>query len=155
MTIENLERVLREHPFFTGMDPAHLQTLVGCSSNVTFDEGIHLFREGEAADNFYLIRLGRVTLECFAPTRGPLAIETAEAGDVLGWSWLFPPYRWHFDARARTFVQALSLDGACLRRKCENDPALGYDLLKRFAGVAVQRLEATQLQLLDLYAGAL
>jgi len=153
MTVENLERVLSEHPFFAGMDPAQLATLVGCSSNVTFDQGRYLFREGEAAERFYVIRFGRVTVETFGPSRGPLVIETVEAGDVLGWSWLFPPYKWHFDARAQSFVRALALDGTCLRGKCEADPALGYNMVKRFAGVVVHRLEATQLQLLDLYAG--
>ena len=80
-----------------------------------------------------------------------MTIETIEGGEVLGWSWLFPPYRTFFDARALNAVRALSLDGSCLRTKCEKDPAFGYELLKRFAGVVISRLEATRMQLLDLY----
>ena len=116
-----------------------------------FEQGGHLCREGAPADRFYVIRFGVVSVETFAPTRGPVTIETAGAGDVLGWSWLFPPHKWHFDVRAQTLVRALALDGVCLRGKCEADPVLGYEMVKRFAEVVVRRLEATQLQLLDLY----
>jgi CRP-like cAMP-binding protein len=151
MSIETLERVLAEHPFFEGLEPPHLDTLVGCAANATFDEGQFLFRAGQPADSFYLVRHGRVAVESVAPGRGSLTIETVADGDVLGWSWLFPPYRWHFDARATSFVRAFVLDGACLRGKCERDPALGFALMKSFAGVVVQRLEATQMQLMDLY----
>jgi CRP-like cAMP-binding protein len=151
VTIETLERILAEHPFFDGMSQAHLDTLVGCAKNVTFETGQFLFRTGQAADSFFVIRHGRVAVECASAGRGPLTIETVADGDVLGWSWLFPPYRWHFDARAGSFVRAFALDAACLRGKCEKDPGLGFDLLQRFATVVVQRLEATQMQLMDVY----
>ncbi|MBI3932041.1 MAG: cyclic nucleotide-binding domain-containing protein [Acidobacteria bacterium] len=151
MSVETFEKILAEHPFFEGMRAEHVATLAGCVSNVKFDQGDYLFREGQPADRFYVVRFGRVTVETFAPTRGSIAIETVDAGDVLGWSWLFPPYKWHFDARAMTLVRAFALDGVCLRGKCERDPALGYELMRRFAQVIVSRLEATQLQLLDLY----
>ena len=152
MENQSLERILAEHPFFKDLSHAHLATLVGCASNVKFDAGSFLVREGQSADRFFLLRFGRVALEVFAPSRGPVAIEAVDAGDVLGWSWLFPPYKWHFDARALTLVRALAIDGTCLRRKCEDDAVLGRELFRRFAQVAVHRLEATQLQLLDLYA---
>jgi CRP-like cAMP-binding protein len=151
MAIESFEGILSAHPFFAGLPPAHLGTLAGCAANVKIPVGAYLFREGQTAERFFVIRFGRVAVETFAPSRGPVTIETVDADDVLGWSWFFPPYRWHFDARAVTLVRALALDGVCLRRKCEEDPALGYELLKRFAKVVVSRLEATQLQLLDLY----
>jgi hypothetical protein len=85
------------------------------------------------------------------PNRGAVTIESIEGGEVLGWSWLFPPYKAHFDARVLTHVRALSLDGTCLRGKCEKDSALGYELMRRFNGLIVARLEATRMQLLDLY----
>jgi CRP-like cAMP-binding protein len=151
VTIETLERILAEHPFFEGMPETHLDTLVGCAKNVTFETGQFLFRTGQQADSFYVIRHGRVAVESAAPGRGAVAIETVADGDVLGWSWLFPPYRWHFDARATSFVRAFVLDGACLRDKCEKDPGLGFALVRRFASVVVQRLEATQMQLMDVY----
>ena len=100
---------------------------------------------------FFAIRHGTVALETYVPQRGGVTIETLHGGDVLGWSWLFPPYRCHFDARARTLVRALALDGVCLRGKCEADPKLGYELMSRFAQVLIERLQWTRLRLLDLY----
>ncbi len=151
MQIETFERILAAHPFFMGLAEPDLATLVGCASNVTFDAGSFLFRTGEPAERFYLVRHGTVALESFVAGRGALVVETIEPGEVLGWSWLFPPFKWHFDARATTFVRALALDGACLRAKCEKDPALGFHFMQRFAQIIVQRLEATQLQLMDVY----
>ncbi len=152
MSVESLEGILSAHPFFAGLPPAHLGTLSGCAANVRIPAGAYLFREGQVAERFFVVRSGRVAVETFTPGRGPVAIESVDANEVLGWSWLFPPYRWHFDARAVSLVRALALDGVCLRRKCEEDPVLGYELLKRFASVVVSRLEATQLQLRDLFA---
>jgi CRP-like cAMP-binding protein len=110
-----------------------------------------IFREGDEANQFFLIREGRVAIEVFSEARGPVTIQTLNAGEILGWSWLVPPYFWRFDARAVDEVRALALDGKCLREKCETDPRLGYELLKRFALVITRRLEATRMQLLDVY----
>jgi CRP-like cAMP-binding protein len=151
VTIHNFEQVLAEHPFFKDLSRPHLDTVVGCVANVVFQPGEFVFREGEAADRFFLVREGKVAVEVFVPNKGPVTIETIEGGEVLGWSWLFPPYKSRFDARALNAVRALSLDGACLRTKCENDPVLGYELLKRFTALVVSRLEATRMQLMDLY----
>jgi CRP/FNR family cyclic AMP-dependent transcriptional regulator len=151
VTIQTFEKILGEHPFFRDLPGPYLDTVVGCVANVVFQPGEFVFREGSAADRFYVVREGRVGVEVFVPNKGPVTIETIEGGEVLGWSWLFPPYRTRFDARALNSVRALSLDGACLRTKCEQDPALGYELLKRFAQVVISRLEATRVQLLDLY----
>ena len=149
--MENLERLLAEQPFLQGLPPGYVQLLGGCASNSRFDVGRLIFRQGEEADQFYLIRHGRVAIEIHAPGRGPISVQTLGEGEVLGWSWLMPPYRWHFDARAVTLVRALALDGKCLRSKCEEDHDLGYEFLKRFAQLIVQRLDATRLQLLDVY----
>jgi CRP-like cAMP-binding protein len=119
---------------------------------VRFDEGKFLFRDGDDANTFYVIRAGRVAIEIFSPKRGPITVQTVREGEVLGWSWLFPPYKWHFDARALELTRAISLDGKCLRNKCEEDHDLGYELMKRFSEVMIQRLQATRLQVLDLYA---
>jgi CRP-like cAMP-binding protein len=151
VTIQTFERVLAEHPFFRDLAEPQLDTVVGCVANTVFEPGEYIFREGEAADRFFVVREGRVAVEVFVPNKGAVTIETIEGGEVLGWSWLFEPYRARFDARALTAVRALSLDGACLRAKCEKDPVLGYELLKRFTQVVVSRLEATRMQLLDLY----
>jgi CRP/FNR family transcriptional regulator, cyclic AMP receptor protein len=149
--MRGLDAVLAEVPLLAGMPAEHLELLAGCASNLRFEPGETIFREGDEANTFYVIRGGSVVLEAFAPARGGLTIETIEAGDVLGWAWLFPPYRWHFDARALSRVRATAIDGACLRGKCDDDPALGYDLMSRFAQVIIERLQWTRLRLLDVY----
>ena len=117
--MQTLELILAGHPFFEGLEQPYLDLITSCAANVRFETGEYLLREGESADRFYLLRHGSVALETYAPQRGPITIETIEAGEVLGWSWLFPPFRWHFDARALEPVRALALDGACLRGKIE------------------------------------
>jgi CRP/FNR family cyclic AMP-dependent transcriptional regulator len=149
--MRTLDEVLAEVPLFRELGGERLELLAGCASNAHFDAGEMLFREGDAADTFYVIRGGTVALETFVPARGGMTIETIDAGEVVGWSWLFPPYRWHFDARAVSQVRATAIDGACLRGKCDDDPALGYDLMQRFAQVMIERLQWTRLRLLDVY----
>jgi CRP/FNR family cyclic AMP-dependent transcriptional regulator len=146
-----LDALLGEVPLFQGLTAEELELLAGCASNVRFREGEMLFREGEPADTFYAVRHGTVALETFVPALGGVTIQTVEAGEVVGWSWLFHPYRWHLDARALTTVRATAFDAACLRKKCEDDPALGYVLMKRFAQVMIERLQWTRLRLLDVY----
>jgi CRP/FNR family transcriptional regulator, cyclic AMP receptor protein len=149
--MQTLEPILAKHPFFEGLEPKYLQLITSCASNVRFEAETYIFREGEPASLFYIIRQGKVALETFAASRGPITIETIEAGEVLGWSWLFPPYRWHFDARVVEPTRAIVLDGVCLRTKGETDHDLGYELVKRVAQIMMQRLQATRLQLLDVY----
>lgn len=149
--METLRPILAEHPFFKDLDPSYLDLLVGCAANARFDEGAFLFRTGEEANQFFLIRQGRVALEIAAPGRPPLIVQTVREGEILGWSWLIPPYHLVFDARAVEPTRALALDGKCLRTKCEADHNLGYELLKRFAHIMEERLEAARLQLLDVY----
>ena len=149
--MRTLKTVLAETPFLEGLDDERLALLVGCAGNVHFGAGETIFRQGDRADAFFVLRHGSVALETFVPTRGPVVIETIEGGEVLGWSWLFAPYRWHFDARALTGVRATGFDGACLREKCDQDPALGYELMGRFAQVLIERLQWTRLRLLDVY----
>ena len=153
MAAESLERILGEHPFFGGMEEPYLQLFVDCASNVRFNAGEMIFREGEEANTFYLIRHGRVALETSAPQRGSVIIETLGEGNVLGWSWLVAPFRWRFDARAMEPIRAIALDGRCLRGRSEEDHDLGYELMKRCAQVMEQRLQAARLQLLDVYGG--
>jgi len=149
--VQTLEAVLAEHPFFAKLEPHYLSIITGCAANVRFKSGEYIFREGESAEQFYIIRQGKVALETFTAGQGRVIIETIEDGEVLGWSWLFAPYRWHFSARAMKETRAIALDGACLRAKGEADHDLGYELVKRVAGIMVERLQATRLQLLDVY----
>lgn len=110
-----------------------------------------LCREGDAAESFFLIERGVIALEIVVPGRDALLIETLHDGDLLGWSWLYEPHCWQFDARATEPCELLEFDGACVRAACEADPALGYRFMQRFAAVMVERLQATRLQLLDVY----
>ena len=146
-----LKTLIQEHPFFTGLDHAALELLVGCASNAHFRTGTYLFREGQPANHFYLIRGGRVRLEIAVPGREPVILETIQSGEVLGWSWLFPPYLWQFDACATEPIRATAFDGKCLRGKCQDNHDLGYELAMRSAQILMQRLQATRLQLLDMY----
>lgn len=149
--MRTLEQLIVDSPVFAGLDPDQLELIAGCGTNVVYSVGDHIFREGESADTFYLVRHGLVALEVHVPNRSDLTIETVGPGEIVGWSWLVQPYRWHFDGRAVELVRAVRFDGACLRRKCEEDPLLGYDLLNRFSQILVDRLQATRLQLLDVY----
>ncbi len=149
--IETLERLIAEHPFFHGMAEQHLQFVAGCAKNVRFEEGEVIFREGDEANQFYFIREGMIAVELMVPSRGFTTVQTLAEGEMLGWSWLLPPYRWQFGARASKLTRALAFDGKCLRNKCEEDHDLGYEILKRFTHIISERLDATRLQLLDLY----
>ncbi|MEW6731355.1 MAG: cyclic nucleotide-binding domain-containing protein [Acidobacteriota bacterium] len=149
--MNTLEPILVEHPLLKDLDTSYLQFIIGCARNVRFKAGDYLFREGEQADKFYLIREGRVSLDIYSPNAGPITIQTLGNGEVLGWSWLVPPYRWYFDAQAVEATRAFELDGKCLREKCEANSNLGYELMKRFAQIIAQRLQATRMQLLDVY----
>ena len=148
---KDIESLLTEHSFFKGFAPAYRAIIAGCGRNVHIDAGQFLAKTGESANQFFAIRHGRASIEIHSNERGPLMLQTVEAGEVVGWSWLFPPYRWNFDVRALEELRAISFDGECLRGKCERDPAMGYDFMKRFARVFMERLETTRLQLLDLY----
>lgn len=143
--------VLAKHPFFADLDAETLDLISGCAANASFKPGEYIFREGDPADQFYIIRFGKISVEINAPGRGPHPVQTLGAGEVLGWSWLIPPHRWRFDSRALELVRAISLDGKCLRAKCDENHRLGYRLLSRFSGVMAKRLEATRLQLMDVY----
>lgn len=140
-------------PALAGLDPRLLDLIAGCGRTARFAAGELLFRAGGPADDFFLIRHGAIALELPVPQREPVTIETLHDGELLGWSWLFEPHRWMFDAHAAQDTSVVGFDGACLRGKCETDHELGYQLMRRFAAVLVDRLQATRLQLLDVYGG--
>jgi CRP-like cAMP-binding protein len=149
--MQTLRSVVAEHPFARGLDNRYSELLEGCATNVVFKSGEFIFHEAGEANQFYLIRHGKVALEVYAAERGSVPIMTVNEGEVLGWSWLFAPYRWQFDARAVELTRAIALEGKCIRQKCAQDHELGYELMKRVAQVMEQRLQATRLQLLNVY----
>ena len=150
---QTIEQELHRQEFFAGLDQEYLALIAGCARNAAFGDGEFLFREGQPAETFYLVREGAVALEITAPGR-VFTVQTVGAGELAGFSWLIGPQRWQFDGRAVGRVHAVELAGACLRAKCDADPRLGYDLMRRFADLAARRLQATRLQLLDVYGHA-
>ncbi len=151
MEIENLEQILKNHPFFATAAPDHLKLVAGCARNHLFRKGEYLLREGDPANEFFLVRHGKVALEIAAAGRPPMVFATVREGEFVGASWLVPPYRWVFDARAMEETRAIGVDAACLRGKCEADHDLGYEMMKRFLPDLIKRLQATRLQILDIY----
>lgn len=142
--------LLGEHPFFVGISAPTVRLIEGCSKNVHWSPGTYVFHEGDPADSLFVVRHGRVALEVHRPGRAHV-LDTVEAGDVVGWSWLVPPYRWFFDARAADEVSAVEIDARCLRDKCDADPAVGYALMQRVAQVMYHRLQSARIRLLDVY----
>lgn len=149
--MKSIPDLLSEHPFFHDLPRETLELIAGCGQNVHFGPDTPIIVEDQAADVFYVLRTGKVAIEVNTPRRGSLVIETIGPGELLGVSWLVPPYRWTFDARAVESTGAIALDAACLRGKCDDDPALGYEMFKRFAVLVRDRLQATRLRLVDLY----
>ena len=149
--MQTIPEYLPQHPFFAGLPEPVVTLVAGCAVNVHFHPGQHLFHEGEPADTFYVIRHGRVSLEVHAPAGPSVVVDSAHADDVVGWSWLVPPHRWLFDARATEETSAIAFDGACLRDRCDTDPAVGYALLQRVVQVMSTRLQSARIRLLDLY----
>jgi len=147
----DLTELVARHPLFAGLPVDLTAELAGCARNVAFPSGGRLLVEGEPDDMLYLVRRGHVAIEVHAPGRGAIVIETVGPGDVVGWSWLIPPYRSQFDARATEPVGAISVDVGCLRAKSEADPAFGYALLQRVSAKVVEQLQMTRERLLDLY----
>lgn len=146
-----LAEILGSHPFFFGMAPEHLDIIARCATAADFAKGKTIFTAGGEADACYLLLDGDVALELVAPGRGPHVIETLHTGDILGWSWLVEPHRWMFDAQALTDVRAVRFDAQCLWAAKETDPQLGFDLLRRFVVVIVDRMQAARMQLMDIY----
>ncbi|MGI5240146.1 cyclic nucleotide-binding domain-containing protein [Dactylosporangium sp. CA-139066] len=143
--------MLLTHPFLAGLPAGDVELLSRWASPAPFSAGMRIFEENDRADRFWLIRDGCVHLDIRVPGRGDAVIETIGAGTVLGWSWMFPPYRWHFGAVAVDPVRSIAIDGAAVRALCDADTGFGYELTKRFMAVVVERMQATRIRLLDLY----
>ncbi len=151
MNVATIEQDLAGVAALSPLTDEHRATIAGCARSQAFQHGDYLMREGEQADVFYVIKDGIVALDVYVPQRGGVTIQSLHDGDLLGWSWLMSPYRVAFDARAVTDTDTIAFDAACLRGKLEQDSALGYDILKLFTGVILERLQNTRLQLLDVY----
>jgi CRP-like cAMP-binding protein len=142
---------LRDHPFLKGMVPLAVDLFASFSSEKRITAGEYLFHEGGTAETFYLIRNGRVSIEVRPPSGDAVIVEAVGDGEVVGWSWAIPPYRWTFDARATRETDAYAVDALALREACDADPTLGYDVARRVIGVMSSRLHFARVRLLDLY----
>lgn len=151
--METLEPILKAHPFLKDLKQDHFNIILGCASNVRFKEGEIIFREGQEANKFYLLRSGKVAIDIPVSSHSSITIQTVDEGDILGWSWLIPPHQARFLCRALEDTRAIAFDGKCLREKCDRDHDLGFALLIRLTRVLSERLESTRLQLLGLYEG--
>ena len=154
MKIDTIDTLLSTHPFFDGMRPEWLELIAGCGRNVVYRPDTLIASEGQPCNEFLAVRRGQVAIELYAPGAGACRIQTLGEGAVIGWSWIFPPYVWMFDLRAIETTHAVLFDTSCLRVKCEESPEMGYEFMRRFAGVMSERLIATRLQLLDLYGSS-
>jgi CRP/FNR family transcriptional regulator, cyclic AMP receptor protein len=141
--------VLGAQPFLRGMPSAQLAKLAELCEHISIPARRRLFDEGFQADRFWVIDAGQVTLDATVPGQGRVIIETLGRGDVIGLSWMLPPYQWRFGAVATQPTQAFVFDAAAVRRACAADPLLGYELSRRFSAVVIQRLQATRARLIE------
>jgi CRP-like cAMP-binding protein len=146
-----MNALLAEHPFFDGIPPQYLDLISNAASEAKYEMRELIFHEGDEASEFHVIRRGKVAIEIFTPDRGPVAVETINTGEVLGWSWLIEPYRWLFDAQAIEPTEVIVINARKIRESMATDAALSNELLHRFVPIIVERLQATRMQLLDLY----
>jgi len=145
--VEPIESLIRKHPFLKDLSPHQYRLLADSAMRTQFPAGEVIFQPGDPANRFYLIQRGKVAIEAWLKDRGTITIQTVGSGDVLGWSWLFPPYYWQFSARALEATDAIFIYGTPLREECESDHELGYELMKRVSAVMLERLQATRRRL--------
>jgi CRP/FNR family cyclic AMP-dependent transcriptional regulator len=148
MNPQTLEQAVAAHPFLMGINEHHVRLLADSAMRTSINAGNVIFQEGETANRFYLIESGKVVLESPGEANELVTIDVIGAGDLLGWSWLFPPFEWHFSARAVEPTNAIFFYGTVLREYCDADPSLGFELFKRMGEVMVKRLQSTRTRLL-------
>lgn len=151
MNQKSIADVLRAHAFFRDLPDADVEFIAGCGRNKIVKAGEWLAHEGDPADTFYILRSGKASIIAHIPQRGEVILQTVTGDDVVGWSWLFPPYQWTFSVRALDTVHAVELNGVCLREKCDRDNSMGYRLMKKFVEFMTSRVRATRMQLMDVY----
>jgi len=147
--IEVTAGALASHPFLHGMSHDQLGVVAEAASDVTFPARHRLFEDGGNATRFWLIQSGHVSLDLHVPGEGPVVIDTIGMGELLGWSWLFPPFKWAFGAVAATTVEAFEFDAPAVREACVADPGLGYELNQRITRVLAKRLQSTRIRLIS------
>jgi len=149
--MKTLEQLIAHQPFWDGLSPEYFPLIADCANMEHFRPGEEIFKRGYDAAYFYLILSGKVALETpYLPGEGVITVQTIGPNEPLGWSWFFPPYQWHFTARATEPTEAIGINAASLRRKARENPAFGYDLALRVGAVLLERLQKTRMRLLDV-----
>lgn len=149
MSKQTIEDYLSTHAFFSGMEDSFVKFLSNSATELRIKEGEVLFQQGKRADKFYLLRNGRISVQVPALMGPALEIQALDKDQILGWSWLIPPYRWNFLARALEDSNLLEFDGSAILARCEEDPNFGYELFKRFATLMSERLDAARQKMMD------
>lgn len=149
MSDEPLVNSLMQHQFFAGLAPEAVEFLAANGRVTNLVKDTVLFEHGQIAERFYLIRAGRITVGVPAIEGPSLEVQTLGPGELLGWSWLIPPYRWNFRGRVIEVAEVVEFDGKPILDRCERDPAFGYPLMKRFAALMSERLEAARRRMMD------
>jgi len=143
--------LLAQHPIFKTLDADTIEAIADHSSEIHVKRGVLIFRQQSEANQFYLVKSGEVSVEIPAIYGAPICMQTLGEAEVLGWSWLFPPYTWHFDARATEDSVLIEFNGAALRERCEQEPKIGYELVKHFAALMMDRLNASRRKVMETY----
>jgi CRP/FNR family transcriptional regulator, cyclic AMP receptor protein len=149
--MSDITKKLREHAFFADLSDENIRTISDCGHEKTFSPGEVIAKEGSDANDFFLVKKGKLAIQIFTPHQGAVTVHTVGDNDIVGWSWLFPPYKWCFDIKVMEATSVIALNAQCLRGKCESDHELGYKLMKKFSQIMIQRLHETRIQLLDIY----
>jgi len=149
----SIRQYLEQHPFFAGLPAPLLSVVVPAAEEINVEAQCKVFRQETAADHFYVVLDGQVAVEVPAVAGEPAQLQTLGPGKLLGWSWLIPPHRWHFDARALQPTRLLRLDGQRLREWCRANPELGYPLLEREASLMMERLREARLRVMEAHVG--
>lgn len=148
----DIKDFLKEQAFFNGLSLDMVKYIAGCGQNKHFGAGEYISKEGQPADEFYIVRSGKLAVQLHHPTKGELIIKTLNEGDIGGLSWIIPPYTMQFDLKALVSTSVVALDGKCMRGKCDEDNEMGYLLMKQAALEMNNRLMNTRIQLLDVYS---
>lgn len=152
MATENIAEILKQSNFFSGLGDRHIEWLARHASDKNFENGKLLARQGDRADQFFLVTEGELVVEVPALTGPSLTITRLGPGDIFGWSWLIEPYKWHFNGRAEESSRVLEFDGAAIMKHCQSDSSFGYELLRRFSGLMGVRLAAAQTTMKEQWA---
>jgi len=150
----SITQVLADAPVFQGMSTEYVERLAGHAAERKVENGTCLFRSGDPAKHFYLLVEGEISIEIPALSGPTLQVQRLKPVRVLGWSWLLPPFKWSFNARAETDARVLEFDGESVLNECESDPTFGFEVIKRFSGLMAERLDAAHRKMMEQWSPA-